>query len=212
MDAGCGIGRNSHWPIIYGIKSAHLFDLDERTIEAAKHNLKEFNNISIEKLSIYDIPYKNKFDVSFSIGVVHHLEFPEKAIRKLVQATKPGGQVLVWIYGYENMEIYVNLLNPIRKLLFSRAPLPFVRLISFLPTILLYFYIHIGITKLEYFKSLKKLTFIQIQQIVFDQMLPKTAKYYKKKEALELLKHKDLYDHKIEWVNQCSWSIIATKK
>tara|TARA_B100000579_G_C22787470_1_gene832678 strand:- start:643 stop:1449 length:807 start_codon:yes stop_codon:yes gene_type:complete len=212
LDAGCGIGRNSYWPLRYGAKSAHLFDLDNRTIQAAKNNLKEFNNINIEKLSIYDIPYKDKFDISFSIGVVHHLEFPEKAIEKLVQATKPGGQVLVWLYGYENMEIYVRILNPIRKFLFSRAPLSIVRLISFLPTILLYFYIHLGITKLEYFQLLKKLKFIQIQQIVFDQMLPKTAKYYKKEEALQLLKNKKLYNHKIKWVNQCSWSIIATKK
>ena len=77
---------------------------------------------------------------------------------------------------------------------------------------LLYIYIHLGITKLEYFKLLKKLSFIQIQQIVFDQMLPKTAKYYKKNEALNLLNHPDLHEHKIEWVNQCSWSVMASKK
>ena len=87
-----------------------------------------------------------------------------------------------------------------------------MRLISYLPTIFLYLYIYSGISKLEYFRLLKKLTFNQIQQIVFDQMLPKTAKYYKKEEALILLKHPDLHDHKIEWVNQCSWVVMATKK
>ena len=204
LDAGCGIGRNTYWPMSYGAESATAFDLDDRTLNAAKHNLKQYKNVSIKKLSIYDILYKNEFDISFSIGVVHHLEFPEKAIDKLVQATKPGGNVLVWLYGYENMKIYVHVLNPIRKILFSKAPLPIVRLISYIPTLLLYLYIHLGITKLEYFKLLKKLSFTQIQQIIFDQMLPKTAKYYKKDEALELLNHKDLYNQKIEWVNQCS--------
>ena len=43
-------------------------------------------------------------------------------------------------------------------------------------------------------------------------MLPKTAKYYKKNEALNLLNHPDLHEHKIEWVNQCSWSVMASKK
>ena len=42
-------------------------------------------------------------------------------------------------------------------------------------------------------------------------MLPKTAKYYKKEEAIALLKHPELYNHKIEWVNECSWVVIATK-
>ena len=212
LDAGCGIGRNTYWPMSYGAKSAVSFDMDDRTLNAAKDNLKKYKKASIKKLSIYDIPYKNEFDISFSIGVVHHLEFPEKAIEKLVQATKPGGNVLVWLYGYENMAVYVHVLNPIRKILFSKAPLPIVRFLSYIPTFLLYVYIHLGITKLEYFKLLKKLSFIQIQQIIFDQMLPKTAKYYKKHEALKLLNHKELYEHKIEWVNQCSWSVMATKK
>ena len=174
--------------------------------------MKKLKNVKVKKHSIYDVPYQNKFDISFSIGVVHHLEFPKKAISELVKCTKPGGQILVWLYGYENMQIYISILNPIRKILFSKAPLPLVRLISYLPTIFLYLYIYSGISKLEYFRLLKKLTFNQIQQIVFDQMLPKTAKYYKKEEALILLKHPDLHDHKIEWVNQCSWVVMATKK
>jgi hypothetical protein len=110
------------------------------------------------------------------------------------------------------MRIYVHVLNPLRKALFSKAPLPIVRFMSYIPTLLLYTYIRLGITKLEYFKLLKKLSFTQIQQIVFDQMLPKTAKYYHKSEALKLLNHKDLHEHKIEWVNECSWSVMATKK
>ena len=212
LDAGCGIGRNTYWPILYGAKSAIAFDIDDRTLEAAKNNLKNYKNIKIEKHSIYDIPYKNKFDISFSIGVVHHLEFPEKAISELVKSTKPGGKVLVWLYGYENMETYVSILNPIRKILFSKAPLPLVRLISYIPALFLYIYIWLGISKIEYFILLKKLSFSQIQQIIFDQMLPKTAKYYKKNEALILLNHTELHDQKIEWVNECSWVVMATKK
>lgn len=212
LDAGCGIGRNTFWPIKYGAKSAVAFDMDDRTLEAAKNNLKEFNNVKIRKFSIYEIPYNNKFDISFSIGVIHHLEFPHKAIDQLIKATKPGGKVLVWLYGRENMEFYVNILDPIRKFLFAKAPLPIVRVLSYVPTLFLYIYVKSGFAKLEYFKLLKKLTFIQIQQIIFDQMLPKTAKYYRKEEAIKLLKNKGLIDIKIEWVNQCSWCVLATKK
>jgi len=212
LDAGCGIGRNTFWPIKYGAQSALAFDMDERTLKAAKNNLKEFKNVKVQNFSIYEIPYENEFDISFSIGVVHHLEFPKKAINQLTKATKSGGQILVWLYGHENMELYVNFLNPIRKILFSKAPLPLVRFLSYIPTLFLYLYVKLGITRLEYFKLLKKLTFIQIQQIVFDQMIPKTAKYYKKEEAINLIEHKSLKDIKIEWVNECSWCVSATKK
>ena len=59
----------------------------------------------------------------------------------MIKPTKPGGQVLVWLYGYENMETYVKFLNPIRKILFSRAPLPIVRLLSFIPSLFLFIYV-----------------------------------------------------------------------
>lgn len=212
LDAGCGIGRNTYWPMTYGAKSSVSFDMDDRTLEAARKNLKIFNSVKIRKMSIYDIPYKDKFDISFSIGVIHHLEFPDIAINKLIQATKPGGQILIWLYGYENMEIYVKFLDPIRKILFSRAPLPLVRILSFTPSFLLYLYVKSGISKLKYFKLLKKLTFSQIQQIVFDQMLPKTAKYYKKNEAIKLISKPGIENIKIEWVNECSWVVMADKK
>ena len=212
LDVGCGIGRNTYWPMTYGAKSSVSFDMDDRTLEAATRNLKKFNSVKIKKMSIYDLPYKNKFDISFSIGVVHHLEFPDLAINKMIQATKPGGQVLLWLYGYENMEIYIKFLNPIRKLLFSKAPLSLVRFLSFIPSFFLYLYVNSGIPKLEYFKLLSKLRYTQIQQIVFDQMLPKTAKYYKKAEALKLISKPELENIKIEWVNECSWVVMADKK
>ena len=212
LDAGCGIGRNTYWPIKYGCKSAVAFDMDERTIIAAKNNLKKFNQVKIKKLSIYKIPFENKFDISFSIGVIHHLEHPKLAIENMIKATKPGGQILIWLYGYENMEIYVKILNPIRKVLFSRAPLLFVRICSYIPGLILYILVKSGLFKLEYLKFLKNFNFFQIQQIVFDQMLPKTAKYYKKEEALELLNNNKLQNLKIEWVNECSWVVMADKK
>ena len=212
LDAGCGIGRNTFWPMEYGAKSSVSFDMDERTLKAASKNLAKFKSVKIKKMSIYDLAYKNKFDICFSIGVIHHLEFPKLAIKKMIEATKPGGQVLVWLYGYENMETYVKFLNPIRKILFSRAPLPIVRLLSFIPSLFLFIYVKTKVSKLEYFKLLSKLSYIEIQQIVFDQMLPKTAKYYKKNEVLELLSEPELENIQIEWVNECSWVVMADKK
>ena len=49
LDAGCGIGRNSYYCLKNGAKEVHLFDVEESTVEIAKDNLKDFNNISIFK-------------------------------------------------------------------------------------------------------------------------------------------------------------------
>ena len=96
----------------YGASGGVAFDLDERSLAAARANLKAFPQVQVEAASIYDIPYEDRFDIVFSIGVVHHLDDPERAIRQLAKAAKPGGQVLVWLYGRENLGFYVNLLSP----------------------------------------------------------------------------------------------------
>ena len=48
LDAGCGIGRNTYWPISYGAKSALAFDMDDRTLKAAKKNLEKSRSRSRE--------------------------------------------------------------------------------------------------------------------------------------------------------------------
>lgn len=50
-----------------------------------------------------------------------------------------------------------------------------------------------------------------LHHIVFDQMLPKTAFYWRRNEALALLEGAGLKDIQIYWVNQCSWTVIGTK-
>lgn len=212
LDAGCGMGRNSYWPMKHGAESGVAIDLDDRSLARARNNLTDFPGVVVRKASIYDIPYENEFDIVFSIGVIHHLEYPEKAIEQLVRAAKPGGRILVWVYGYENLEFYVNILNPVRKYLFSRMPLSLVRMIAFMPTALLWVMLKVGLRPIEYMKMLSKFPFMHLHHIVFDQMLPKTASYWTKDQALDLLKSPALGDITIHWINECSWSITGIKR
>src|SRR4030095_12939500 len=95
LDAGCGAGRNSYWAMSYGASRCVAMDLDDRSLAAARDNLAQFPAAEVRKCSIYDVPFEDEFDIVFSIGVVHHLSDPARAVRKLVQAARPGGQVLV---------------------------------------------------------------------------------------------------------------------
>jgi len=76
LDAGCGMGRNSYWPLKYGAKFVYAFDLDERSINAAKENLKDFNNVEISYDNINNYSTREEVDIAFSIGVIHHLHQP----------------------------------------------------------------------------------------------------------------------------------------
>src|SRR3989338_2220717 len=211
LDGGCGIGRNSYWSLKYGAKEAYSFDYDIRTVNVAKSNLREFKNAKVEFGSIYEIPYKNHFDISYSIGVIHHLAEPRKAVSELVKATKKGGKVLIWVYGYEGNEWIVRYVNPIRKIT-SKLPLFFLHYLAYLFSIPLYAYVRLFNPKHPYFKQLAGFKFWNTHSIVFDQLIPKIANYWKKEESLSLFDNQGLINIQAERVNGNSWSVSGVKK
>src|SRR5262249_25637734 len=119
LDVGCGMGRNSYWPMAYGASEGVAIDVDKNSLAAARRNLAALPHATVRELSAYEIDYADRFDIVFSIGVIHHLEAPELALAQMVKAARPGGEVLIWVYGLENNEWLVHFLDPIRKRLFS---------------------------------------------------------------------------------------------
>jgi SAM-dependent methyltransferase len=211
LDVGCGTGRNSIWPVKYGAKNGVAIDVDDGSLGSAKENLKDLKNVDVKKISAYDIPYENEFDIVFSIGVIHHLEFPEKALVGMKKATKEGGKVLIWVYGYENSEWVVKYLNPLRKFLFSKMPIKVTHFLSIFPTAVIYSLVRMGLGKIEYFKLIRQFSFWHLRSIVFDQMLPCIANYWKRDEVINLMEKVGLKDVKIAHVNDMSWCAVGIK-
>jgi len=73
-------------------------DIDERSLEGARRNLRPFPTMQVMRRSAYDLPFEGRFDLAFSIGVIHHLEYPQRALERMARAVKPGGRVLIWVY------------------------------------------------------------------------------------------------------------------
>jgi hypothetical protein len=89
------------------------------------------------------------------------------------------------------------VLNPARRVLFSKMPLALVRLLAYLPTVALWAMLKLGIRPIAYLKLLSRFPFMHLHHIVFDQMLPQTACYWTRKEALALLQRVGLKDIQI---------------
>lgn len=211
VDVGCGMGRNSLWPMTYGAAAGVSVDVDDRSLAAARENLAAFPAAEVQKCSAYDLPWQNRFDIAFSIGVIHHLEFPEKALAAMTRATKPGGQVAIWVYGYENNAWLLWMLNPARKLLFSWLPVSWVHALSVFPTALLWVALRCGFNQIQYFRLLRTFTFAHLRSIVFDQMLPRIANYWTKAEVEALMKGAGLEKIELAWVNEMSWAARGVK-
>ncbi len=213
LDAGCGMGRNSYWPLKWGATSVTAFDFDERSVSRAKETLKEFSGAETLFKSIYDIEWKGKYDIAFSIGVIHHLENPKLALKNIVSSLKPRGKLLVWVYGYEGNEWIVRFVDPIRIHITSKLPLGLVHFLAYFCTVPLYAYIHFLKPKNKYLTQLRSFEFWHVHSIVFDQLIPRVANYWKKTEVEELVKDLPLHSLSISAPpNGSGWILIGEKK
>jgi SAM-dependent methyltransferase len=211
LDVGCGMGRNSYWPMSFGAAAGLAIDVDERSLASARVTLARYPAVEVRELSAYALDDANRFDIVFSIGVLHHLEAPERALAAMVKAAKPGGRVLIWVYGLENNRWIVYFLTPLRKLLFSRLPIGLVHHLSLYPAVILWCALHMGLASIEYFRLLRRLSFRHLRSIVFDQMLPKIANYWARDTVEAMMRGSGLADVKLAWVNEMSWSAVGTK-
>jgi SAM-dependent methyltransferase len=205
------MGRNSFWPMKYGAAGGVAIDIDERSLAAARINLKSYPSLEVCRGSAYDLPWCDEFDIAFSIGVIHHLESPKMALEAMSRSTKPGGQVAIWVYGRENNGWLLSILNPTRKLLFSRLPVSWVHAISIIPAAILWFMLRIGFSHTAYLRLLRTFSFPHLRLIVFDQMLPRIANYWMKSEVDLLMRDAGLKDVELIWVNKMSWAARGCK-
>ncbi len=212
LDVGCGMGRNSYWPLSYGASEGAAVDLDARSLAAARRTLAPFPAHEVREGSAYDLPWRDRFDIVFSIGVIHHLAEPARALAEMTAAARPGGRVAIWVYGAENNRWLTAGLNPLRRALFSKLPIGVVHHLSLYPAALLFMLLRLGFRPIRYFELIAGFGFAHLRSIVFDQMLPRIAHYWTRAEVQALMQGAGLEDVRLEWVNEMSWAAIGTRQ
>jgi SAM-dependent methyltransferase len=213
LDVGCGMGRNSFWPLSWGAHSVVAFDYDERTVERARETLSPYEaRAEVLFKSAYDMEWKDEFDVAFSIGVIHHLARPKEVVGNMVKALKPGGRLIIWVYSYEGNEWIVRFVDPIRIHVTSKLPLPLVHALSYFCSVPLFLLVKLFKHSNKYLNQIKEFDFWHIHSIVFDQLIPDIAHYWKKEEVADLvegLTMKEVSVHRPP--NESGWIITGIK-
>jgi SAM-dependent methyltransferase len=211
LDVGCGGGRNSHWALDCGAASGVAIDVDEGSQALARRRFANDPRVEVAFVSAYDIPWTDRFDIVFSIGVVHHLEDPALALRRMAQAAKPGGRVLVWLYGRENNGFVVHVFDPLRRALFSRLPVAWMQTLAWIPAAAVWACLRLGLGQIAYYRMLRRFPIRHLHHIIFDHMIPRIARYYRRNDVEALMRGAGLQDVRLDWVNEMSWAAVGTK-
>lgn len=221
LDAGCGKGRHLRVSAELGPKLVVGVDLGESAY-VAREATRNLENVAIVRGDLLRLPFRSGvFDYAYSVGVLHHLPDPRAGFNSILTTIQPGGHLSAWVYGYENNEWIVRLVNPIREHVTSRIPRPLLKMVSWLGSGFLGTMIH-GIYRpwnrlfphqklfyQDYLLYIANLPLAEIETIVYDQLHPSVAFYLPQKEFESWFV--DLDEVVIGWHNRNSWRGFARK-
>jgi SAM-dependent methyltransferase/uncharacterized protein YbaR (Trm112 family) len=97
LDAGCGAGR---WAYQVQQHGARVIALDlGRSVEVAERNTRSSGRVACVQGDVRRPPLQEaRFDLVYSLGVLHHIEETDEALRGLARLLRPGGSFLVYLY------------------------------------------------------------------------------------------------------------------
>jgi SAM-dependent methyltransferase len=210
LDAGCGMGRNARFAAEAGARSVTAVDQSELAVAAAREGLADVSGATVRRQSLYELSDADAYDVCFSVGVIHHLEFPRRALERLVAALRPGGTLVVWLYGYEGNEAWVRsfrLLHPILRRL-SPGALHGVAHLFALPLFLL---LKLPLPKRPYLAALARYPYDHVRLIVHDQLVPEIARYYRREQVEALFAGLAVASCEIHHNRGYSWTVLCRR-
>ncbi len=97
FDLGCGSGRWAEH-VAPRVGTLHCIDPSE-ALEVSRRNLARFDNVVFHPRAAAELPFEpESMDFGYSLGVLHHVEDTEGALRTAVTALKPGAPFLLYLY------------------------------------------------------------------------------------------------------------------
>ncbi len=220
LDAGCGKGRHVSLAAEFGARSVVGVDLSE-AVAAAYQNARNLPNVHILQADLYCLPFRDPFDLAYSIGVLHHLPDPKQGFLSLVRHVKPGGRISIWVYGKEGNRWIEKIVSPIRIHITSKLPKIITRVVSFFVSLPLYAALKVVYGPVwrsprlaalkrvlpygEYLSAISGYSFAENFWNVFDHLVAPTASYHTRAEVAEWFAAAQLEQVEITQRNNNSW-------
>jgi SAM-dependent methyltransferase len=214
-DIGSGSGRivlmllNSGAGFVHAVEPSAAFDVLKRNTTAQADRI-FYHHVSGEML-----PAGLDLDLVVSIGVLHHIPEPDPVLKAAYAALRPGGKCLIWLYGREGNELYLALVEPLRWLT-VRLPHGMLVGVSHVLNALLGVYAaaaaKLPLPLAGYMRNvIGKLDRHARFLVIYDQLNPAYAKYYREDEARALMQRAGFTDVKMRHRHGYSWTVIGTK-
>lgn len=212
-EIGCGNGR---FVRLLARHAARVIGVEPGDgAENARAYCADCPNVEIVRADVYALPPLPPLDYVFAIGVVHHLPDPAGALRRMRELVRPGGRVLVWVYGREGNALYLAVFGRLRRVT-SRLPHRALRVVAAILAVGLRGYVAacraLPLPMRTYARNvLAPLDHEALCLNVYDQLNPTIAFYWRRDEVERLLRDAGLVEVALHHRHGYSWTATGIR-
>ncbi len=115
LELGCGNASLMVHMVEWKPSFLEGVDLGDSVV-TAEVNMAGREDVRVTKADLVKFEGEKQYDVVYCIGVLHHLQSPEKGFESVLRNTKPGGRFHCWVYAEEGNWVIIHIVDPIRKI------------------------------------------------------------------------------------------------
>ena len=199
LELGCGNGSLLEHMAAW--KPAELVGVDlGDSVLSATENLRSTGHPNARVVKADLVAFRSEgFDVTYCIGVLHHLKEPDKGFDSVVANTRSGGSFHCWVYGKEGNALVRFVVEPTR-LIASRLPWWFTKYLIATPLVAPYYVYAKLINALsggapawlqailkrlplhDYSRWIAQRDFFFFRHVAFDQLVTSQTRYISREE------------------------------
>jgi SAM-dependent methyltransferase len=214
-DIGSGTGRIVNMLLDAGVREVIAVEPSAAFDVLKQNTATRSDRIRYLRVTGDALPAGLGLDLVVSVGVLHHISQPDPVVVAGFRALRPGGRMLVWLYGKEGNEAYLRWILPLRKLT-TRLPHPLLSVLSHVLTFAVDVYLplarrfplplagYMNNTLGKCSRAVRRLT-------IFDQLNPAYARYYTEAEARRLLEAAGFVNVQLYHRHGYSWTVLGEK-
>jgi len=204
LELGCGNGSLMTHMLEWQPNELSGVDLGD-SVQTAETNLAGKEEVTVVKDDLVTYRADKPFDVTYCIGVLHHLQEPEKGFESVIANTAARGAFHCWVYAREGNGVIVHIVDPLRKIA-SKLPWWFTKYFLATPLVVP-FYLYAKLLKVlpawsflkqlplyEYALWIGKREFAFFRHVAFDQLVTPQTTYLPKKTIEYWLDKNDRVD------------------
>jgi SAM-dependent methyltransferase len=214
-DIGSGTGRIVRMLVDAGAE--HVVAIEPSLgVEKLRENLRDIaDRVEIIHGPGEAVPAGRDFDFAISIGVIQFIRDPLPTLKAAREALRPGGKLVIWVYGKEGNRLYVAGIQAVRTVTTRLPHFALAALCSVL-TLLVDVYIvacrWLPLPLRDYMlNTLSRVSRDKRKLTIYDQLNPSYAKYYRGEEVREMLERAGFRDVRLHHRRGYSWTALGVR-